>query len=403
MFSGGTLISADNAWMLWAIMFALAAISVWAEQTYKWAAKVTGPLIGLVAAIILANTHVIPYSSPTYDAIMDYLVPIAIVMLLFRADVKSIVKDTGKMFLCFNISAVGTLIGSLVAFFAMRSFLPELDKMAGVLTGSYIGGGVNLFAVANSTDLSETMLSAEVVADNLVMTLCFLACLWIPTSKLGRKHYPHPFQDALDAKGDDGSAKTMAAAYWGAKEISFLDIAMTSAIAIVIAGISAQIADLLGSTFSGLLGVILGNHYVILTVITVTIVSLFPNYFKNLKGAQEIGTFLMYVFFVVIGCPADLKSVIVDAPLLLVFCAIIVIINMLVTLGFGKIFKLNVEELAISIVAAIGGPSDGACISIAKGYGDLVIPAILVGLWGYIIGTPLGLIMADFLSKYTIL
>ena len=61
MFSGGTLISADNAWMLWAIMFALAAISVWAEQTYKWAAKVTGPLIGLVAAIILANTHVIPY------------------------------------------------------------------------------------------------------------------------------------------------------------------------------------------------------------------------------------------------------------------------------------------------------------------------------------------------------
>lgn len=127
----------------------------------------------------------------------------------------------------------------------------------------------------------------------------------------------------------------------------------------------------------------------------VVLASLFPKFFSSLRGAQEIGTFLIYIFFVVIGCPADLWSVIKNAPLLFLFCGIIAAINILFTIGVGKIFKLPIEELTVSSNANLGGPSSAAAMAVAKGYNDLIIPAILVGLWGYMIGTPLGLIITD--------
>jgi uncharacterized membrane protein len=106
------------------------------------------------------------------------------------------------------------------------------------------------------------------------------------------------------------------------------------------------------------------------------------------------------VFFVVIGCPADLKDVIFNAPLLFVFCGIIAFINIGWTLLIGKVFKQNIEELAVAINATIGGPSTAAAMAVAKGYDTLVVSAILVGLWGYIIGTPLGLIISRWFSAW---
>ena len=394
-----SIISAENVWLLWAITIGLAALSIWLEQNYTWANKLSGPVIGLIAALILSNLHIVPYAATSYDMMQEYLVPIGVVLLLFRADIKTIVRDTGKMFVTFNVSSLGTIVGVIVAFFALKNFIPELDKMAGVLTGSYIGGGVNLFAVASSTEISESLLSAEIVADNFVMSLCFIAMLWIPTSQFGRKNWPHPFQEVVDAKGDTGNAKTLSAAYWGAKEISLLDLAFSIAIAVGIAAVGSTLSTAIKSVTTGLVNTIIGNQFVIITVLTVALVSIFPKFFERLRGAQELGTFMMYIFFVAIGYPADLLSVIKEAPLLFVFCGIIVAINIFVTFGAGKIFKFNSEEMAISVCANIGGPSSGACVAIAKGYDSLVVPGILVGLYGYIIGTPLGLLIADWFSK----
>jgi uncharacterized membrane protein len=404
-----TLVQAGDTWVLWALLFLFATISIFLEQRYKWAERLSGPVIGLILAILAVNFRIIPTSSGVYDAVWDYFIPLSVAMLLFRANIKSIIKDTGKMFLCFNISAVGTLLGVVIAFFLLKNFIPELDKMAGILTGSYIGGGVNLFAVASSTKISETMLSAEVIADNFVMALVIFVLLWIPSSAFFKKRYNHPFQTQIEARGKNDTAKTMSAAFWGRKDISLLDIAITVATAFVIVTVATKIANGFkgvltpgeGAGFwAGLPALILGNQYVMLTVVSVLGTSLFPKFFDNLKGAQEIGTYLIYVFFVVIGCPADLKDVIFNAPLLFVFCGLIAFVNIGWTLLIGKLLKQNIEELTIASNANIGGPSTAAAMAVAKGYDMLVVSAILVGLWGYIIGTPLGLVIARWFSAF---
>ncbi len=395
-----TLVSADDSWMLWAIIILFAAASIYLEQNYKWAEKISGPVIGLILAVIATNTKLIPSEAPTYDAIWEYCIPISVAMLLFRADIKKIVKETGQAFLCVNIAALGTVLGAIVAFLAFRNVIPELNKMSGIMTASYVGGGVNFFAVAETVQPSADTISAAVVADNFVMALSFLLLLWIPGSKFFRKHYKHPHEAAVETRGNTSNAKTLSAAYWGKREISLLDLATTIALAFAIATAAGKFAGLLGGVTSGVLKTILGNKFVILTILSVTLSSVFPKFFNGLKGAQEIGTFLIYIFFVVIGCPADLWIIITQAPLLFVFCVIMAVFNIGVLLLVGKLFKLNIEELMLASNATLGGPSTAGAMAVAKGWDSLVVPGVLIGLWGYIIGTPLGIFISEWLGTW---
>ena len=61
---GTTLISPDNTWALMAITCGWVALSIWLEQTYAWASKVSGAIIALVGALLLTNFNIIPTHAP---------------------------------------------------------------------------------------------------------------------------------------------------------------------------------------------------------------------------------------------------------------------------------------------------------------------------------------------------
>jgi uncharacterized membrane protein len=129
-----------------------------------------------------------------------------------------------------------------------------------------------------------------------------------------------------------------------------------------------------------------GQKYLLITTLTVLGATLSPQFFGALRGAREIGTFFIHIFFVVIGVPASLSMIMSRSPLLFAYAGTIVFVNMFVTLGLGKVFKFDLEELLISCNATVGGPTTAAAMAIAKGWSGLVVPALLVGIWGYVIG-----------------
>ncbi|MBD5020634.1 DUF819 family protein, partial [Xanthomonas citri pv. citri] len=87
----------------------------------------------------------------------------------------------------------------------------------------------------------------------------------------------------------------------------------------------------------------------------------------RLNGSQELGTFLIYLFFVVIGIPADLRLIVTNAPLILLFVFIIAISNLAVSLAAGKLFRVRLEEILLAVNATVGGPTTAAAMAIAKG------------------------------------
>ncbi|TWH81405.1 uncharacterized protein DUF819 [Sedimentibacter saalensis] len=81
----------------------------------------------------------------------------------------------------------------------------------------------------------------------------------------------------------------------------------------------------------------------------------------------------------------------------MLFCGIVVIVNMAVIFGFGKLLNYSVEEIIIASNANIGGPTTATAMAISKGWTDLVAPAMLVGVFGYGVGTYLGIIVGNLL------
>ncbi len=49
--------------------------------------------------------------------------------------------------------------------------------------------------------------------------------------------------------------------------------------------------------------------------------------------------------------------------------------------------------------ANLGGPATTAAMAVSRGWSALVLPGILVGLWGCAIGTCLGIVVAEALVR----
>jgi len=391
-----TLISADNTWALFSIIAAIATLAVILEQKTKIGSKVTGCVMALIGAMILSNIGIIPLDAPAYDFVWSYIIPLAIPMLLFNADIKRIGKESGRLLIIYLISGLGTLAGGMVAYNLLKGSFENLGLVLPMMIGTYTGGSVNLVAMSDAYDVGGELVSSSVVADNLLMALYFFALIAAAGSKFFLKRYKHPIIDELAANTEDGKPAS-AATFWEPKEISLKDIALCLALSLVIVAVSVKISNVLGALIPttnfwlSLLNGLLGNQYLIITTLTMLIATFFPKQVGSMPGAQEIGTYLIHIFFAVIGVPASIYMIVTKAPLLLLFCAIIVFVNMLFSFVFGKLFKFSLEEIIISSNANIGGPTTAAAMAIAKGWNALIVPSILVGTLGYVLGNYYGI------------
>ena len=399
-----TLIAADNHWALLAVLFSSTAIAVWLEQKFRWASKITGAVITLVIALLLVNVRVIPASAPVFDDIVwGYAVPLAIPLLLLHTNIRKIWKETGRFLLIFMIGAAGTVAGTVLATLLLGGAVKGLPGAAAMMTGSYIGGGVNYTALADAFHVDGSLISATSVADNLNMALYFMVLLGIAGSLFFRKHYKHPHIDEVASKGK-GDTETLAKQYWTRKNISLKDIAIDLAYAVIIVFLSRLIGNFFAGLipkdnwFTQMLNTFFGSQYVWITNFSVIFATFFHKQADEMHGAQELGTWLIYLFFFVIGVPASIGVLIRNAPIMLLFCMIIVLVNMAFCFLGGKLLKFDLEDIILASNANIGGPTTAAGMAISQGWTKLVGPCMLVGTFGYVIGTWLGVLVGSLLG-----
>lgn len=400
-----TLIAADNHWALLAILFASTFLAIFLEQKYQWASKISGAIITLVIAIALVNLGVIPSEAPGFDDfVWGYAVPLAIPLLLLQTDLRRMHREAGRFLAIFLIGAVGTVVGAVLATVLLRGTVEGIPGAAAMMTGSYIGGGVNFTALAAAFNVDANLKASTTVADNLNMAIYFLVLLSAAGSAWFRKRYRHPHIDDVLANGKSDTGETLAASYWTKKETSLKDIAWNMTYAVIVVFLSKLIGgffrDLIPADnwFLKMLNTFFGSEYVWITNLSLLWSTCFSKQASKMRGAQEIGTWLIYLFFFVIGAPASVGVLIRNAPILLLFCMIIVLVNMLFCFLGGKLFRFDLEEIILASNANIGGPTTAAGMAISQGWVKLIGPCMLVGTFGYVIGTWLGILVGSLLG-----
>jgi uncharacterized membrane protein len=389
-----SLIAPDDHWMIWTFLVGMATLSLFLEQRFNFVKKITGAVVAITGGMIASNTGLFPSESPSYDIVWNYIVPLVIPLLLMKTDIRKVFKDTGRMAGAFHLSALGTIVGSIVAVAFLHSVIDNLELIGPAMTGSYIGGSVNFVAIVSIFHPPDDLVNATLVADSGVMLIYMIILITLPAIRIVRKIYAVSDEEYTASRNSSGSDQ-----YWKRKNIGLLDIGKSLAIAFLITTISMKVSTFFGKeNMPGVIRLILGQQYLTLTTFTVLFPVLFPKVANNLTGNDELGTFLIFIFFVMIGLPASVREVIAHAPLMILFCGIILTFNFLVTFFFGKIFKYDLKELIMAAIITSGGPMNGVAIAISKNWRSLILPSLLLGIWGYVIGNYLGYFMGLLLK-----
>lgn len=366
------LIDQSNNWALFAILFAAGTFGVWAEKT-KIGSKLSAVVISILVTFVLSNLSIIPTEAGAYDIVWSYVVPLAIPLLLFKANLKKIIMEAGPTLIAFIVGGIGTVVGTILAFYLIP-LGAEGWKLAAIFCSTYVGGSMNYVAAAEAVKLqSSNLLTAGIAADNLVMTLYFLLLFALPSSKFLLKFYNK--REVSDFISNHNEAIEESS------KINMLDLGKSLSISFFICTVGFGLENVIGVKGTGIL---------IITALVVILASAFPKSVGKINGADKVGFLLMQIFFAVIGASANVKIVLEVGPILFVFAAVILTFHLLFLLGIGKFLKLDLREIVIASNANMGGPTTAAGMAAARGWNHLVIPAILCGTLGYAIATFIG-------------
>lgn len=108
----------------------------------------------------------------------------------------------------------------------------------------------------------------------------------------------------------------------------------------------------------------------------------------------------MQLFFAVTGAMGHIPTVLRYAPILFLHTAVQISVHFGVAVGFGKLLKIPFNEVVCASNANVGGPTTAAAMASNKRWKNLVLPALLTGVFGYTIATVLGLIVHKVLLRF---
>ena len=66
---------------------------------------VSGALVSTLIGLAASNLGIISSEAPAFAVVLNFLLPLAVPLLLFRADLRRVVKSTGKLLLAFLIGS----------------------------------------------------------------------------------------------------------------------------------------------------------------------------------------------------------------------------------------------------------------------------------------------------------
>lgn len=370
-----------------AVLCLLIAFSEWLSRK-KHFSYLGSALIVILAAAVLANLHILPSSQnapPLYDGVFNYIAPLAIFFLLLDVKLKDLRQAGPPMLILFSLGAVGTVIGAFVGYQLLAPQNHGVDKayaVAGMFTGTYIGGSVNLNAVALQYGVTKsgTLFAAINAADNIITTIWIIATLLLP--RLLQRIWPRRLVAGADAA-------VIAAPELETKE------------ALRVTDLSLLLALGLGSLFlSQLLSRWLPALPYVLTLTTAALILAQIPAIQKLRGGTVLGYFAVLLFLAVVGAYCDLGALIANgavAGTLLAWVTIIVGIHGLLIFVIGGLFRQDWAIIAVASNANVGGATSAGVLATAIGRGDLRLPGILAGSLGNALGTYAGVLVAIYL------
>ncbi len=377
---------------LLAVLFLLIVASEWLAKKRVFS-HIGSVLIVIIAAAVIANIGLIPSSQnapPLYDVIFQYAAPLGIFFLLLEVRLKDLRFAGAPMLMMFLIGSAATATGAIVGYklVSPQDVIPSANAVAGMYTGTYIGGSANLNAIALAYGVNKdgVLYAAINAVDNIFTTIWLILTLALP--RIMQKYFPRErsIPPQLAGLTDEEIRDKLAS---NEASVGLTDIAL-----LLMLGLGSMFVS---SVVTGILPWL--PSIIVLTTVALTLAQL--PFVHRLSGGRILGYLLIMLFLAVIGAYCDFRALAGAgniAGTLLVWVAIIILVHGSMIFLLGGLLKQDWDIVSIASNANVGGSTSAPVCAASLGRPDLQLPGLLAGTVGNAIGTYAGILVAEFLK-----
>lgn len=344
-----------------------------------------GPVFLCYASGILLSL-VIPETKLAMD-ISEILIPIAIPLILFSADLSSVKRLAKPMLRSFILIVAAVSATAIASYFLYRNRIPEAYKFAGMILGLYTGGTPNLMAIGEAFSVSDTNIVLANAADVVVGGVYFLLLISV-MPKLARR-FLKPFQKT-EQPADAAYMEHLERNFVPEKELFSLRSILRHVPIVLLGILSLGIAAGLALLLTGTLNVVV----IMLVVTTCGIGFSFIRKVRSAPGAYTVGQYLILMFSFGIGLSFQFGTLNQKAFLLVAMMATAQFGSILLHLLLCKVFRVDADTALITSTAGIYGPAFIVPVADAMENREVVLPGLICGILGYAIGNYLGIGLA---------
>ena len=329
-----------------------------------------------------------PEINSAYKAFKDNLLPAMIFLLLLQSDIRAILKLGKKTLLTFFLASFSISYGFILMFIFMHSLFEEgAWKAFGALSGSWMGGAGNMVAIQSALELPDMGYVLLIDSIDYAIWVMILLAL-VPFAK----------QFNQWTKADGELLKKLGSTLDTTQEkkpIDFPSLFMMLGLALMVSVVAQQLAPLLPTT-SFLTNT---TWIVIFATLAGIVAGMTP--LNKISSAVPLANIMLYLIVALIASRANFSEL-SQAPLYIVAGFIIIVIHATIMVLFAKVFRLDLFSLGVASLANIGGVASAPIL--AGAYHKALIPVgVLMAMMGYIVGTFMGLGVANILHILTTL
>ena len=335
-------------------------------------------------------------ASEMASTLAEVCIPLAIPLILFSANLSPLRRLAKPMLKSFALLCVAVAIITSLSFVLFRNTVADTAHVSGMLTGVYIGGTPNLIAIGKALGIDNSVILLANTADMIIGGIYFFLLISVLPPLL-RRFLPAYKSVSRESEPDLALEKTIENQYLesgeGFRLRAFVQFIPPILLALAAVAVSLGMAWLLTGNATNVLVIMVG-------VTTIGVALSFVPKVRSMSGAYPAGQYFIYMFSIAMGLSFDISIVSSSALMLLLMVLFVQLGSVGLHALFARLARIDADTTIITSTAGIFGPPFIPSVASALKNPDIVLPGLLCGILGIVIGNYAGIGIALLLSAF---
>ncbi len=321
-------------------------------------------------------------------ALVNNMVPAMVFLMCLNCNVKKIFKLGPKLLLGFFAATLTICIGFVVSYLIFKGVLDYPAAAFGAVCASWVGGIQNFLAVKQALNVPDEIMSNIVLMINI--NYAFWIMLLVAMSPLAGRFNKFTKSEKTVEEIHEISKKLDGEAAEADKTTDYLDVMLILGIALVAVAVCRQIANIMP-----VVAFINASvwEYVIISIVGLVLAM---TKLGNLRGNAMVSNIMLTLVMTLLATEINIFQI-ADAVVYILAGALVLVIHAALMVPLAKLFKLDLHTCGVASIANVGGPSSAPIVA-ATYHQSYVSISVIMGTLGCIIGTFVGLIVAQLLA-----